>query len=202
MPDSDSQPNAPLLAPDDDWWNNACLNYSRATWDFYIDGYLEAAQKLVAVSRECTRDTIVFPIAFLFRHYLELQLKRLIALAHRLADEPCVLPQHHRVEQLWADMRASLRKAGISDGAPEFERVTELIREWAHLDADGQSFRYPVDSRGGRTLQGLTHVNIRNLGERMAEIVALLDGHASMIYHYLDIKAEMEEDARLAADGW
>jgi len=31
----------------DDWWNNACLNYSPADWELYIDGYKRAGDVLV-----------------------------------------------------------------------------------------------------------------------------------------------------------
>ena len=63
----------------EDWWNNACLNFmeGKNTWYGYFRGYQRAAELLVQYV-DCEKqyqDTLVFPIIFLYRHYLELILK-------------------------------------------------------------------------------------------------------------------------------
>lgn len=199
MPASEPDDLPALTGPADDWWNNACLNYTHATWLYYADGYKEAAEKLVEVAGDCTLDTVIFPIAFLYRHYLELQLKRITVLAQRLEDLPCEVPHGHRIDELWDQARAALREAHIPEQEPE-PRVTQLIREFAAIDSVGQAFRYPIDTSGTATLRGITHINIRNFGERMAEITQLVEGLAEMLYVYIDLKAEMEEEGRWAAD--
>jgi len=48
-------------------------------WDAYASGYLEAANLLVEKALETGQrtDTLIYPVAFLYRHYLELRLKEI-----------------------------------------------------------------------------------------------------------------------------
>jgi len=70
-----------LIGSDKDWWYNACLNFTHDSWSLYAMGYLKAAERLVALfidTRE-SPDSVLYPICFLYRHYVELQLKILIS---------------------------------------------------------------------------------------------------------------------------
>ncbi|HMK50182.1 MAG TPA: hypothetical protein VK435_09020, partial [Thermodesulfovibrionales bacterium] len=69
-----------LFQSADDWWHNACLNYMHDSWPAYIIGYKKAADILVRHIKQKRRsqDTLVYPIIFLYRQYLELAIKNLI----------------------------------------------------------------------------------------------------------------------------
>jgi hypothetical protein len=56
-----------------DWHNRAQLNFTHyVPWHAYVAGYKEAADRLVAGIAEGQhgQDMLVFPILFLYRHYL------------------------------------------------------------------------------------------------------------------------------------
>jgi hypothetical protein len=58
-------------------------------WDKYMDGYYEAGELLAAVyHEETTSPWVVYPILFLYRHYLELTLKSLIFEARASFKKP------------------------------------------------------------------------------------------------------------------
>lgn len=82
-------PGVKLFTDAVDWQNNACTSggWIIDPWDLYADGYREAADHLVeriVEGQSLTLDTIVYPIVFLYRQYLELRLKQLIPLSGRL----------------------------------------------------------------------------------------------------------------------
>src|SRR5438046_1459252 len=75
----------------------------------YARGYRIAARELAlqALKMEWEQDFLVFPIAFLYRHHIELTLKRVIILGAFLADQRLteVEKKHlkrHRLGFLWS----------------------------------------------------------------------------------------------------
>ena len=88
-----------LFSGDKDWNANACLNWSLDTMGLYIEGYREAADKLVhdVVESGTNQDILVFPISFLYRQYIELQLKHIIRESRIFLEEGSSLPEHHRI---------------------------------------------------------------------------------------------------------
>lgn len=65
-----------------DWKNNACLRNGNEY--AYREGYRRGAQILVRAVEETQsdQDFLVYPIVFLYRHHIELALKRVIKRAH------------------------------------------------------------------------------------------------------------------------
>jgi hypothetical protein len=71
-----------------DWNNNACL---RGGDEYaYSEGYRRGAQLLVQEVGETARDQdfLVYPIVFLYRHHIELALKRIIRQVPYLIERP------------------------------------------------------------------------------------------------------------------
>ena len=89
MSDEDNKLDlGPIFTSDVDWRFNACLNWTNDTLELYVIGYKEAADKLVENIMDTPRyqDTLVFPICFLYRQYIELRLKELIKSGRCLLD--------------------------------------------------------------------------------------------------------------------
>ncbi len=68
-----------LVGEDGDWIQNACLNWAADASELYIEGYYQAALRVVE-NLGHDQDFLVYPAIFLFRHYLELRLKHIIAM--------------------------------------------------------------------------------------------------------------------------
>jgi hypothetical protein len=92
-----------LFTSQDDWWNNACVNWWRDGWGVYARGYKEAADLLAqeVQERNALQDLVVYPAVFLYRQYLELQIKDLIRVSYMLLDKREDFPLHHRLKDLW-----------------------------------------------------------------------------------------------------
>lgn len=182
-----------LFKGDVDWWNNACLNYLHSHWGSYAAGYKLAGDLLIQHIKNARRhqDTLVYPIVFLYRQYIELRLKQLIKDGNLLLEIPNDLPKHHKIDKLWEQCRRILEKVWPEGPAEDLDAVEERIQQFSERDPTSTVFRYPPRKNGSRSLPGLTHINLRNLQEVMARIGSLLDAASTGISVYLDDKFEM-----------
>ena len=68
---------------------NACVNWVGSPEELYSEGYLMAARSLA--QQVCTthddQDFLVYPVVYLYRHHIELLLKRLTVLGAYLAAQ-------------------------------------------------------------------------------------------------------------------
>lgn len=169
-----------LFRGDSPWQFNACLNYGLNNWGVYCDGYNKAADVLVrALLRErATLDTVVYPLAFLYRQYLELRLKHLSRECSQLIGETYKLRTTHRLDLLWADSRRLLlaAEAKWSDHSStiEFEVLDKGIAAFAAIDATSMAFRYPEDTESEPHNPQLTHVNVLALAKEMEALQEIL----------------------------
>lgn len=126
-------------------------------WEAYADGYLEAVKKLIEVAKrgEFLTDTFGYPIFYLFYHYLELRLKRIIR-----CGEFFINPTHskqdlstsHNIISLWGKCKIILKEIEgwkeytdlSEDIKKDYETIDHFIKEIAR-DTTSQAFRYPDD---------------------------------------------------------
>jgi hypothetical protein len=161
-----------------DWKNNACLRQG----DDYAcrEGYLRGAQILVQAVGEEERDQdfLVYPIVFLYRHYIELLLKGIIRGAPYLIDRELTVAERnhldgHRLDLLWNDFKplsvAITKVAGWSElPIEDIEGINDYIRQISEIDPHSYSLRYAHSKEGAPSLpEGLTHINLRHFGEHM-----------------------------------
>lgn len=187
-----------LFVSKGDLSNTACLNWLPDKWDLYATGYKDAADVLVAYVENYSRrhDTLVYPIFFLYRQYLELAIKDLLRDVLRLQDKQDSVPVTHNIDHLWRICHKLLVEIAPDNSDESLRHVGRLISEFSKVDPTSMAFRYPVDKEGNPTLQGLTHVNLRNAKDVIDKVSVLLGGAACMVGEYLSCKHEMEQEYR------
>ena len=144
----------------------------------------------------------LFPLAFLWRQYLELRLKSLVFDAERLhelgEDVPTSAQQRKRRKQpgyradfpdghdlllQWECLEPLLRS--LWPDAPETKFVRHLLTQFNEVDPLADGFRYPVANSKkarARTLAGLPRwVNLRRFNEVMISLANVLDGASAHI---------------------
>jgi hypothetical protein len=161
------------IVHDGEW--NACVGI-QGDAENYVDGYIEAAQELVAAVIDkrmvASRDTLAMPILYNCRHALELALKFAIDRLHATGTIAELHPVNHDILAHWRH----LRDAGVGDAL-----VTQLVADLepfvtslAAVDEDGQELRYASNRKGQRSLGGIAVVNlplIRRSIERMSRLL-------------------------------
>lgn len=176
--------------------SDMCLNFCGKSWEAYCMGYERAARALVnqAVQTDRPQDTLFYPIAFLFRHYIELRLKTIITTGRCLLDQEGAPPFGHRFDQLWPVCRKVLEDIWPAAGKKDLDTVESCIGEFCRLDPKAESFRYPVCNNGSASLQNLSRVDINNLEQVMERISSFLETSMMGITAYLDDKDSFAAD--------
>jgi len=182
FPDKDDT----LFSSEGEWWANVSLTYFHDGWMTYADGYKNAADTIVASINESKRvyDPLVFPVVFLYRHYLELILKGLIIKACKLFGEKIDFKENHRIDDLWDSCCALIKRVSPGDSEEELRNIGNLINEFVKVDPFATAFRYPTDKKGNLSLPDMTHINILNISNVVNRIASLLDAAWTMIEEY------------------
>lgn len=146
-------------------------------WALYTSGFKMAADELVThLGEESAAPYLshfmLYPIAFLYRHYLELRLKQI------LWSTNTAIPPIHGLMALWENVRERFKDFHPQDESflRDYERVTQLLRPIDELDPGSLGFRYPYDTDGELTISDdIKCINLQMLKEHVAEIEDLLD---------------------------
>lgn len=181
-------------APDPDWYLNACLPVGGGNWDTYAMGYKMAGDTLVQYIADNNRDQdfLVYPIAFLYRQYLELRLKELIFVSSMLLDQDAEIPKTHNLISLWRQARPNFESVWPdAETKGHLAAIEDRIKELCELDSGSYAFRYPEDTRGTATLAGMVHINLKQLRDVIQGISHVLDGSSIGMGEHLNAKHEM-----------
>jgi hypothetical protein len=173
---------------------NACVNWRSPDWNLYATGYKTAADMLATyvVERRVRQDSLVYPILFLYRQYIELALKEIIRSGLTYLERDPATPKHHDLGQLWALAEKLLEEICPGDSVPESKETGRIIKELNKVDPQSDAFRYLVNKRGEQSLQGITQIDIGNVQAVAARLAVMLDGATTQIGVYQDWKYDME----------
>ena len=125
-------------------------------------------------------DAIIYPIVFLYRHYIELSLKQIVKLGSPLMPEgkPASL-DHHNLLDLWSSARPIIEKLCSESDVAHVEEAGRIILAFSEIDPNSEAFRYakrPEMKGGSPSLpKDVRHINIRLLYEEMEKVSSMLD---------------------------
>ena len=142
--------------------------YNNQIWYMYALGYKEAALQLVnniELSEKYISENIIFPVFFLYRHFIELFFKLIISEYYSFKGTNIKVPKTHNLKVLWDKVkpitneisiigisnRASLIKISITKES--IIKIENAIIELNEYDKYSTSFRFPIDQFGNVSLQ-------------------------------------------------
>lgn len=143
-------------------------------------GYKEAADNIVSyiLNNHIYPDYLIYPIVFLYRHYLELQLKLIIRngnkYGYKLLNKLKEYGNCHDINKLWKECRniSLLKWPDLPIGS--INAIKACINEFWEIDKSSTSFRYPFRLDGEHSLPDLTHIDIINFSRTMKSIEIFL----------------------------
>ena len=188
-----------LFVEREDWDYNAVLNGQRDNLSLYAVGYKKAGEILVesVVESRKDHDSLVFPIAFVYRQYLELRLKQLIRDIKRLLGDSSGFPATHKIADLWRICRPLLKEVELNIGEQILDAIQVLIAEFVKVDEDLYAFRYPTDKRNNPSLPDLSFVNLPNL----AEVIRKMSNFLEDVSWQVSISLEKKQENSIEVEG-
>ena len=187
-----------LRSPAASYWQFSDLGWQRLSGlEGRTLGFRRAAEMLyesMLTSRSIADlDTVFYPYALCWRHYVELQLKALHADLRALAGRAPKATHHHMIDRLWTGVRHLIHEQFPGDEDPGESDAHRLIGQLAALDPDGQQLRYGKRRDGTASLPDVDQVNLVTFHEAMSAVANYLEAVAAAVDHDLDIKREMDE---------
>ena len=146
----------------------------------YTLGFRLAANAVIDKARQENThpDLLLVPVAYLYRHYLELMLKDLVRLgvkANMLTVTDGRLTQHY-LDKLWRGARELIEAFWPASSSDDLNAVEQVIHEFHQLDALGQAFRYASDVRGGANLSAVPKwIDLDSLQATMKAVANFLE---------------------------
>ena len=160
-----------------DYEHTACIDYLGLDWSMFAEGYRKAAN-LLANTVQGDRgsvDDLVYPIAFNFRHAIELQLKLCCFLAFWLYGPKQSHPTGHDLDVLWQGLKPHVVTRFIdSPDYPCIPEIEEILGDFIEFDKASFNARYPTDLKGHPSLPDFSLINIAQLQERANRLLVLL----------------------------
>jgi len=165
---------------------------AEASWPRFAEAYRQAADQLADwLAATSNRGLIMYPLLFLYRHYIELGLKGCVELAiirERVVrgtdDSTSVALKSHSLTELLGTLRTYCEQDDMMRNpafACSFKSFSKCIEELVSLDPTSMVTRYPLDNKKMvPTLDKLPTVDPQNLCDvigRMANLLSLLRTH-------------------------
>jgi hypothetical protein len=175
-----------LFAEAPDWWMNATVNWGGSL--IYAVGYRAAADALVEKVAEThtEQDSLVYPIVFCYRQYLELILKDVLITARRYFEVRKPAPEKeplnkHALGPLWDELCPLLERRW-PEGGGDHANVKSVIAQLDAVDRMSFAFRYPTTKKGEQSLpRDMQRINLRNLADVVARIGTFLEATNDML---------------------
>lgn len=174
----------PLFSGDINFMMNACIGTNGGPYDFssFGEGFFESAFITTEAARNgaWTVDILVYPIAFNFRHGIELYIKHFIVLLDRILGTGNAYKPNHNLLENW--QHASLLFRQLQN--PFFKEIDlksaeNLIEAVANYDPNNTVFRYPEDKNKKPYLTDFDHINLDKLETGMKELFNYFEDWAS-----------------------
>lgn len=170
---------------------------------FFGSAFKEAGDKII---KELSRgedwqppDQFFLPIAYLYRHGLELKLKNLIRMGMELnyiesGDNVLTTLKFHNLHQLWNYVRIIIEKSWPEGQKKDINAAGRIIQEFHKIDKSGQNLRYSEDKSGNKTLEKLPKfVQLTHLQDVINAVFNFLDGCEAGLDHELETRNDMKD---------
>lgn len=146
----------------------------------YLVGFKRAGDLIVAAAQTEGQyaDDLLFPVAHLYRHHLELMLKELVHLGLGLGSlRGCEdILGDHNLHKLWNKAKQLIKEVCPDSPDDDLKAAEKMILEFHKLDPTSQAFRYARDRGGKPHLQDAPRsIDLENLKRNVDAVSNFLD---------------------------
>jgi hypothetical protein len=155
------------------------------------------AERVVADADNKDLDTVIFPFAALWRHYVELQLKTLVMNYRFLLNKPYEQRRSHKVLPLWHELRALMAEDAQSVTGEDVQSVDRVLTQLHDLDPGSEDFRYAHRKDGSATMQDVRALDYVHFHQAMTAVANFLQAVDTGLGAALDVKLDYEAERQV-----
>lgn len=160
----------------------------------YSEGYKKAGEMLYAfcIDNRFYSNTLIYPLVFTYRQFLELRLKELIIMGYRYLDIEKDFANEHSLRKLWITYRNEILNSIENIDSKILDNVENIISQFNTEDPKSMCFRYPV-THGPNRKESINRktIDLLNFKEVIDRLIYFFDWQWNIISHYEDLKSEM-----------
>lgn len=186
------------------WCSLSWMANFRLDDSLYAEAFKEAGDKIIdELEREKSPkhpDMYFFPIAFLYRHCLELQIKSIMRLGIQLRlirdnEELSKILAGHNLHLLWGKAKAVIMKYWPNGDEKDIKAAECIILDFHSIDKTGQNLRYSKDKAGNETVKHMPgSVQLLGFKDVFEAIYNFFSGCETGLQEGLDAMKEMESE--------
>lgn len=166
--------------------------YDTDNWYIYSEGYKRAGDILVeyATTNGIDQDILVYPVCFLYRQYIELQLKELIRDGKKLLEvsEKNDNRKNHDIDASWKKFREIVDAIWPDSLSADLDWIENIIHQFSKIDPKSFTFRYPTDQKDVPINLNIKQISLINISEIMTNISFFFEGASAAITAAIDRK--------------
>jgi hypothetical protein len=159
----------------------------------YAGGYKRAGDTVVQNLRRSDKQVLVFPVGYLYHHYLELMIKGLTRLANAILSGKVIYSGGHDIAKLWEGCRPLLERVMPRYSKAGFNDVGKCIEAFASFDFEGLFFRYPEDTECRPWPQPMEGVNLQKIRDAVSDAAERFESY------YLEMNSMLEHLAETSS---
>lgn len=112
----------------------------------YSEGYKKAGEMLWTFCNENKfySNTLIYPLVFTYRQFLELKLKELIIMGYRYLNVEKDFADEHSLIKLWLTYKNEILNSIENIDSKILDNVEKIISQFNTEDPKSMCFRYPV----------------------------------------------------------
>ena len=165
---------------------NACVGDNGGFYmHAYVKGYREAVEILLerVLTERYLLDSLVYPIIYNARHFVELSLKASIEnlkYINQILGNKCdiIKTNTHHISNLWEIVK------DLCSAESRYENILlkleEFVSDYSDMDDSAETFRFPQDRKGEFHLKTQGCINLEAFAERFAEMSEAFDALSYM----------------------
>jgi hypothetical protein len=175
-------------------WGDASHQFS-----LYIQGYKTGGdvllQHAIASKSPEQLDILIFPILFMYRQFIELELKWIFLVfsdSDRSEKRTFINDSSHDLIKLWKKAKNILLENATPIERNDVSIVEDYIKQFHEIDKSSFSFRYPITKDLDQILNTQHRINLSNLLQRMNELYQFFRGANGKLSSLRDYRHDME----------
>ena len=149
----------------------------------YMEGYIRTADDLVDRAIDShdrgIANTYIYPICFLYRHYLELTMKYFY-LNYSETDikekSDTIKKVNHNLNEIWKRIKPIFLKYITGEERDHINIVESYINQFQVFDESSYNFRYPITKDLDEVQKEERLISLDNLKKRMNELYNFFSG--------------------------
>jgi len=161
----------------------------------YSEGYKDAGKRLYdfCIENSFYRNSLIYPIVFAYRQFLELRLKELIIMGYDYVDSKKDFTDIHYLKTLWKIYKYEILINIEQIEKETLDNVERVLFQFDEEDPLSMTFRYPVTKSREQSLKRNT-IDLENFKEVIDRLIYFMDWQWEMISNYKIFKTELMSD--------